>query len=44
MIDNLAFLNLGLPCIVSSLQLVKNIVPKLKKTKSGADATDRISG
>lgn len=40
MIDDLAFLNLGLPCIVPSLQLMKKIVSKLKKkqqkTKSGA--------
>lgn len=39
--DNLAFLSLGLPCIVSSLQLMKKIVMKLKKSES--DPSDMIS-
>lgn len=39
--DDLAFLSLGLPCIVSSLQLMKKIVMKLKKSES--DPSDMIS-
>ena len=35
MIDNLAFLSLGLPSIAAALQVMKTIVPKLPKQSTG---------